>query len=99
MPLIDTVVRQAKPADRSFTLTDASGLSLYVAPNGTKSWHFRFSWHGKQPRMSLGTYNHAEYVEQRRGQQGTGQPELRGSGCVGHRRPVERGHVDWWRVA
>jgi integrase len=49
-------VRQAKPAEKSFTLTDASGLSLYVAPNGTKSWHFRFSWHGKQPRMSLGTY-------------------------------------------
>lgn len=56
MPLTDTAVRQAKPADKSFTLTDASGLSLYVAPNGTKSWHFRFSWHGKQPRMSLGTY-------------------------------------------
>jgi len=56
MPLTDTAVRQAKPADKSFTLTDASGLSLFVAPNGTKSWHFRFSWHGKQPRMSLGTY-------------------------------------------
>jgi integrase len=56
MPLTDTAVRQAKPAEKSFTLTDASGLSLYVAPNGTKSWHFRFSWHGKQPRMSLGTY-------------------------------------------
>lgn len=56
MPLTDTAVRQAKPAEKSFTLTDASGLSLFVAPNGTKSWHFRFSWHGKQPRMSLGTY-------------------------------------------
>ncbi|MCS3839436.1 integrase [Pseudomonas sp. JAI111] len=56
MPLTDTAVRQAKPADKEFTLTDGSGLSLYVAPNGTKSWHFRFSWHGKQPRMSLGTY-------------------------------------------
>lgn len=56
MPLTDTAVRQAKPAEKSFTLTDASGLSLFVAPNGTKSWHFRFSWHGTQPRMSLGTY-------------------------------------------
>lgn len=56
MPLTDTAVRQAKPADKSFSLTDASGLSLYVAPNGTKSWHFRFYWHDKQPRMSLGTY-------------------------------------------
>ncbi|WP_223535386.1 tyrosine-type recombinase/integrase [Pseudomonas sp. GL-B-16] len=56
MPLTDTAVRQAKPADKGFSITDASGLSLFVAPNGTKSWHFRFSWHGKQPRMSLGTY-------------------------------------------
>ena len=56
MPLTDTAVRQAKPADKSFTLTDASGLALFVAPNGTKSWHFRFYWHDKQPRMSLGTY-------------------------------------------
>ena len=56
MPLTDTAVRQAKPADKGFSITDASGLSLFVAPNGTKSWHFRFSWHGTQPRMSLGTY-------------------------------------------
>lgn len=56
MPLTDTAVRQAKPADKEFSITDGGGLSLFVAPNGTKSWHFRFSWHGKQPRMSLGTY-------------------------------------------
>lgn len=56
MPLTDTAVRQARPAEKSFTLTDANGLSLFVAPSGAKSWHFRFSWYGKQPRMSLGTY-------------------------------------------
>ncbi|QLG93746.1 integrase arm-type DNA-binding domain-containing protein [Pseudomonas yamanorum] len=56
MPLTDTAVRQAKPADKDFSLTDASGLSLFVATNGTKSWHFRYSWLGKQPRYSLGTY-------------------------------------------
>lgn len=56
MPLTDTAVRQAKPAEKEFSITDGGGLSLFVAPNGTKSWHFRFSLHGKQPRMSLGTY-------------------------------------------
>lgn len=56
MPLTDTAVRQAKPAEKDFTLTDGSGLSIFIATNGTKSWHFRYSWHGKQPRMSLGTY-------------------------------------------
>lgn len=56
MPLTDTAVRQAKQAEKEYSITDGNGLSLYVATNGTKSWHFRFSWHGKQPRMSLGTY-------------------------------------------
>jgi len=56
MPLTDTAVRQAKPGEKEYSITDGNGLSLYVATNGTKSWHFRFSWHGKQPRVSLGTY-------------------------------------------
>lgn len=56
MPLTDTAVRQAKAADKDFSLTDANGLSLFIARSGTKSWHFRFSWLGKQPRYSLGTY-------------------------------------------
>jgi integrase len=56
MPLTDTAVRQAKPRDKDYTLNDTDGLSLFVKANGTKSWHFRFVWHGKQPRISLGTY-------------------------------------------
>ncbi|MDH0639055.1 integrase arm-type DNA-binding domain-containing protein [Pseudomonas sp. GD03860] len=56
MPLTDTAVRQAKARDKAYTLNDSDGLSLHVSPNGTKAWHFRFSWQGKQPRISLGTY-------------------------------------------
>uniref|UniRef100_UPI004038EE4D tyrosine-type recombinase/integrase n=1 Tax=Pseudomonas bambusae TaxID=3139142 RepID=UPI004038EE4D len=56
MPLTDTAVRQAKPKDKDYSLTDSDGLALFVAAKGTKAWHFRFSWHGKQPRISLGTY-------------------------------------------
>lgn len=56
MPLTDTAVRQAKSRDKDYSVTDGDGLALFVAANGTKSWHFRYSWHGKQPRISLGTY-------------------------------------------
>lgn len=56
MPLTDTAVRQAKPREKDYSLTDADGLSLFVSAKGTKAWHFRFSWEGKQPRISLGTY-------------------------------------------
>lgn len=56
MPLTDTATRQAKPKEKAYTLPDSLGLSLYIAPSGVKSWHFRFTWLGKQARISLGTY-------------------------------------------
>lgn len=56
MALTDTAARQAKPKDKAYTLHDALGLSLFVAPSGIKSWHFRFTWLAKQARISFGTY-------------------------------------------
>lgn len=56
MPLTDTAVRQAKPRDKPYTMADGDGLSLHISPNGTKAWHFRFVWGGKQLRISFGTY-------------------------------------------
>lgn len=56
MPLTDTAVRQSKPQEKDYSLNDSDGLSLFVAAKGTKSWHFRFTLHGKQSRYSLGTY-------------------------------------------
>ena len=56
MALTDTAVRQAKPKEKAYTLADSLGLTLYIAASGVKSWHFRFTWLGKQARISLGTY-------------------------------------------
>lgn len=56
MAITDTAARQAKPKDKAYTLADTLGLTLYVATNGVRSWHFRFTWLGKQARISLGTY-------------------------------------------
>lgn len=56
MALTDTAARQAKPREKGYTLADSLGLSLYIADTGVKSWHFRFTWLGKQARISLGTY-------------------------------------------
>ncbi|WP_392560369.1 tyrosine-type recombinase/integrase [Orbus mooreae] len=56
MALTEIAVRNAKPKQKRYTLNDDEGLSLCVAPCGGKYWHFRFSWQGKQPRISLGTY-------------------------------------------
>ncbi|MDG9783889.1 tyrosine-type recombinase/integrase [Metapseudomonas otitidis] len=56
MPITDTAARQAKPKDKPYTIPDTLGLSLYIAPSGVKSWHFRFTWLGRQARISLGVY-------------------------------------------
>ncbi|WP_324710143.1 tyrosine-type recombinase/integrase [Pseudomonas citronellolis] len=65
MGLTDTAVRQAKGKGKDYSLTDSLGLSLFVSAAGTKSWHFRFSWGGKQPRISLGTYPELSLLEAR----------------------------------
>ncbi|WP_264041017.1 tyrosine-type recombinase/integrase [Pectobacterium carotovorum] len=56
MALSDMAVRQAKATGKAYTLGDIDGLSLAVTDMGGRSWHFRYSWAGKQKRMSLGTY-------------------------------------------
>lgn len=56
MPLTDIAVRQARPADKAYTLGDSRGLALCVTPSGGKHWHFRYYWSGKQHRMTLGAY-------------------------------------------
>ncbi|MGA5718095.1 tyrosine-type recombinase/integrase [Pseudomonas atacamensis] len=56
MAISDTAARQAKPKDKAYTIADSLGLSLYIATSGIKSWHFRFTWLGKQARISFGTY-------------------------------------------
>lgn len=56
MALTDLQVRNAKPTGKNYTLGDYDGLFLFVSPKGSKAWHFRYHWLGKQSRMSLGMY-------------------------------------------
>lgn len=56
MALSDMAVRQARATGKAYTLGDIDGLSLALTDMGGRSWHFRYSWAGKQKRMSLGTY-------------------------------------------
>lgn len=56
MALTDAMVRNCKPADKAYTLKDIQGLTLFVASNGSKSWHFRYRLLGKRYRISFGQY-------------------------------------------
>lgn len=66
MSLTDTAVRQARATGKDYTLTDTDGLALFVSATGAKQWHFRFSWAGRQPCISLGGYPQISLQEARR---------------------------------
>lgn len=56
MPLTDTAIRTAKPAEKPYKLADEKGLFLLVNPNGSKWWRLKFRVDGKEKLLSLGTY-------------------------------------------
>ncbi|HNK33365.1 MAG TPA: Arm DNA-binding domain-containing protein, partial [Plasticicumulans sp.] len=56
MPLTDTAIRAAKPADKPVRLFDSAGLYLEVAPSGGKWWRWKYRWDGKEKRLSFGVY-------------------------------------------
>ena len=56
MPLTNTSIRNAKPAEKAKKLFDSRGLYLEVAPSGGKWWRFKYRFGGKEKRLSLGVY-------------------------------------------
>ncbi|WP_154218321.1 Arm DNA-binding domain-containing protein, partial [Burkholderia pseudomallei] len=42
MPLTDTAIRNAKPADKPVRLFDGGGLYLEIAPSGGKWWRLKY---------------------------------------------------------
>lgn len=56
MPLTDTAIRNTKPTDKPFKVTDGQGLFILVNPNGSKWWRLKYRIAGKEKLLSLGTY-------------------------------------------
>lgn len=54
--LTDAAIRNAKPAEKPYKLTDGKGLCLEIAPGGGRWWRFRYRFRGKEKRLSLGVY-------------------------------------------
>ena len=49
-------IRCTKSEDKPYTLGDRQGLSLFIEPNGSKSWRFRYRFVGKPKMISPGVY-------------------------------------------
>jgi integrase len=54
--LNDTRIRNAKPGERDYKITDFDGLYLLVRPNGSRLWRFAYRLGGKQKQIALGAY-------------------------------------------
>jgi hypothetical protein len=56
MNLSDLAIRNAKPQDKPYKLTDGGGMFLLVQPNGGKYWRLAYRYLGKQKTLALGVY-------------------------------------------
>src|SRR5690606_26142202 len=54
--LTDVRIQRAKPKETAYKLKDERGLYLLVSPAGGRLWRLRFSLHGKESMVSLGSY-------------------------------------------
>lgn len=64
--LKDTTVRNAKPADKPYKLTDGGGLFLLVQPNGARLWRYKFRLHGKEGVFAIGAYPDVKLADARK---------------------------------
>lgn len=67
MPLTNTAILKAKPADRPLKLRDGNGLYLLLRPDGARWWRYdyRRPITGKRNTLSLGTYPEVSLADAR----------------------------------
>jgi integrase len=65
MALTDAKIRNAKPRDKFYKMTDGDGLYLHVAATGGKLWRFRYRFGGKEKLLSFGSYPEISLLDAR----------------------------------
>lgn len=56
LPLTEVQIKNAKPKEKRFKLSDGDGLYLEVLPTGGKSWRFKYVMGGKEKRLVFGLW-------------------------------------------
>ncbi|AUM11976.1 tyrosine-type recombinase/integrase [Ketobacter alkanivorans] len=56
MPLTALAVKQAKPKESDYKLTDGGGMYLLVSKKGGKYWRLKYRFAGKEKVLALGVY-------------------------------------------
>ena len=63
--LTELSIKQAKPKEKQYKLTDGEGMYLRVYPNGSKYWQLQYWFDGKQKILSLGVWPNISLKEAR----------------------------------
>ena len=70
MSLSEMKVRNAKPKEKFYKLTDGDGLYLHVTEKGGKLWRFRYRFGGKEKLLALGSYPEITLLDARQRRDG-----------------------------
>lgn len=65
MALTDTKIRNSKPQDKAYKLTDEKGLFLHIQLSGAKYWRLKYRFLGKEKLLALGVYPEISLAEAR----------------------------------
>jgi hypothetical protein len=65
VPLTALQVKNAKPAEKEFKLSDGNGLYLLVTPTGGKLWRFDYRFDGKRKTLTFKSYPEISLSEAR----------------------------------
>ena len=66
MPLSDIQVRNLKPRDKAYKVSDFEGLFVLVKVNGSKLWQFKYRLDGKERLLSIGVYPDVSLAQARK---------------------------------
>lgn len=66
MPLTELAIKNAKPRDKTYNLTDGNGLGIAISPAGGKLWRWRYRYNGKEQILALGKYPAITLAQARR---------------------------------
>lgn len=56
MPLSDVQIRNLKPKDKQYKVSDFERLYVLVKPSGSRLWQMKYRYFGKDRLLSLGAY-------------------------------------------
>lgn len=63
--LAAVTVRQSKPKDKPYKLSDGGGMYLLINPNGSRYWRWKYRFSNKEKVLALGVYPNVSMTDAR----------------------------------